>query len=71
MNRYPDLDENGISTVMSCVTDISSLKWSEAQLRRRMEDAIEMKKKQERFIDVSSPGRLCLGQMLTVLDDLA
>lgn len=52
---YPDLDEYGeVMTVMSCITDITSLKWSESQLRRRMDQAIEMKKKQERFIDMTS-----------------
>lgn len=52
---YPDLDENGdVTTVMSCLTDITSLKWSESQLRARMDQAIEMKKQQERFIDMTS-----------------
>jgi hypothetical protein len=52
---YPDLDANGdLTTVMSCITDITSLKWSESQLRRRMDQAIEMKKQQERFIDMTS-----------------
>jgi hypothetical protein len=39
---------------MSCITDISGLKWSENQLRKRMDQAIEMKKQQERFIDMTS-----------------
>jgi PAS domain-containing protein len=52
---YPDLKEDGsISTIMSCITNISELKWSESQLRRRMDQAIEMKKQQEKFIDVCS-----------------
>lgn len=52
---HPDLDEHGdVTTVMSCITDITSLKWSESQLRRRMDQAIEMKKQQERFIDMTS-----------------
>lgn len=52
---YPDLDEYGeVTSVMSCITDITSLKWSESQLRRRMDQAIEMKKQQERFIDMTS-----------------
>jgi len=51
---HPDVDDTGaITTVMSCITDISGLKWSESQLRRRMDQAIEMKRQQERFIDVS------------------
>ncbi|TVY46783.1 Hybrid signal transduction histidine kinase K [Lachnellula occidentalis] len=52
---YPDQDERGeVSTVMSCITDISGLKWSETQLRDRMDQAIEMKTQQERFIDMTS-----------------
>ncbi|CAD6451940.1 48cf3835-9e67-4d5c-b2c0-1677af16f44f [Sclerotinia trifoliorum] len=52
---FPDLDEEGnVSTIMSCITDISELKWTENQLRARMEQALEMKKQQERFIDMTS-----------------
>jgi PAS domain-containing protein len=52
---YPDADEFGeVTTVMSCITDVSSLKWSELQLRKKMDQAIEMKKQQERFIDMTS-----------------
>jgi PAS domain-containing protein len=52
---YPDLDEFGeVTTVMSCITDVSGLKWSEIQLRKKMDQAIEMKKQQERFIDMTS-----------------
>ncbi|ESZ92001.1 putative histidine kinase M2QJp [Sclerotinia borealis F-4128] len=52
---YPDLDDEGnVSTIMSCITEISELKWSENQLRARMEQALEMKQQQERFIDMTS-----------------
>jgi PAS domain-containing protein len=52
---YPDLDESGeITSVMSCITDVSGLKWSELQLRKKMDQAIEMKRQQERFIDMTS-----------------
>ncbi|APA13550.1 hypothetical protein sscle_11g083200 [Sclerotinia sclerotiorum 1980 UF-70] len=52
---FPDLDEEGnVSTIMSCITEISELKWTENQLRARMEQALEMKKQQERFIDMTS-----------------
>ncbi|KAG9228812.1 hypothetical protein BJ875DRAFT_508295 [Amylocarpus encephaloides] len=52
---YPDVDANGdIDTIMTCVTDISELKWSEQQLRRKMDQAIQMKRQQERFIDMTS-----------------
>jgi hypothetical protein len=39
---------------MSCITDVSGLKWSELQLRKKMDQAIEMKRQQERFIDMTS-----------------
>lgn len=52
---YPDQDERGeVFSVMSCITDVSGMKWSEIQLRRRMDQAIEMKRQQERFIDMTS-----------------
>lgn len=52
---HPDFDDDGeVCTVMSCITDISGLKWSESQLRRKMDQAIENKKQQERFIDMTS-----------------
>jgi len=52
---HPDLDEFGeVTTVMSCITDVSGLKWSELQLRKKMDQAIEMKRQQERFIDMTS-----------------
>ncbi|KAI1002244.1 hypothetical protein K3495_g5957 [Podosphaera aphanis] len=52
---HPDFNDNGeIDTVMSCITDISELKWSEAQLRNRMHQAIELKQQQERFVDMTS-----------------
>ncbi|KAF7859765.1 hypothetical protein EAF04_008844 [Stromatinia cepivora] len=52
---FPDLDDEGnVSTIMSCITEISELKWTENQLRARMEQALEMKKQQERFIDMTS-----------------
>lgn len=51
---YPDMNEaNEVISVMSCVTDISELKWNEIQLRHKMEQAIEVKKQQERFIDMT------------------
>lgn len=54
LSMYPNFDETGrVASVMSCLTDISEIKWSERQLRKRMEEAIEMKKKQERFIDMT------------------
>ncbi|KAG4441101.1 hypothetical protein IFR05_003391 [Cadophora sp. M221] len=55
LSLYPDFDDSGeITSVMSCVTDISAVKWSESQLRRKMLQAIELKKQTERHIDLTS-----------------
>ena len=59
---YPDLDKDGaVKSVMGSVTDISELKWVEEQLRiqtreveMRMEKALEMKRQQEEFVDMTS-----------------
>lgn len=38
-NLFPDLDEEGnVTTIMSCLTDISELKWVENRLRQRTID---------------------------------
>lgn len=42
-----------ISLTLEQITDVSGLKWSELQLRKRMDQAIETKKQQERYVDVS------------------
>ncbi|KAM3084317.1 hypothetical protein ACMFMF_001674 [Clarireedia jacksonii] len=53
LDLHPDFDDEGnVSTIMSCISNISAIKWSENQLRAKMEQALEMKKQQERFIDV-------------------
>ncbi|KAL3426050.1 histidine kinase hhk13p [Phlyctema vagabunda] len=55
LNLYADLDEfGGIQSVMSCITDISELKWKESLLRTRMNEAITMQQQQEKFIDMTS-----------------
>ncbi|PQE07003.1 hypothetical protein CJF30_00009413 [Rutstroemia sp. NJR-2017a BBW] len=55
LDLYPDFDDEGnVSTIMSCISNISGIKWTENQLRTKMEQALEMKKQQERFIDMTS-----------------
>jgi PAS domain-containing protein len=59
-SAYPDLDENGkVTTVMSCLTDISELKWIEAQLRRRTADVEQREQMWRNFTDCAPIG-LCL-----------
>jgi hypothetical protein len=47
-------DEFGEKILNRQLTITSAIKWSEIQLRRKMDQAIEMKKQQERFIDMTS-----------------
>lgn len=54
------MDNSGnINSVMTCLTDVTELKWVEDQLRRRTHDVeqkmlhvLDMKRQQENFIDV-------------------
>ena len=51
----PEKDEDGnIKRVFGSVTDISSQKFAENVQTRRMEEAVEMKRQQERYIDTTS-----------------
>jgi hypothetical protein len=57
---YEDLDDDGfVKTVMSCLTDISDLKWTEAQLRRRTAEIEERERIWRDFTD-RAPIGLCL-----------
>lgn len=52
---YPELGEDGsILAVAGTLTDISHLKWAESAQKRRTEEAIEAKRQQENFIDMTS-----------------
>ena len=44
------------------ITDVSGLKWSEIQLRKRMDQAIEMKKQQERYMASLGAPFICLAR---------
>jgi PAS domain-containing protein len=47
-------DAGSIKSVIGSLTDITSQKWAENIQKRRMEDALESKRQQEAFIDVTS-----------------
>jgi PAS domain S-box-containing protein len=48
-------DENGaVKSIMGTLTDVSQLKWAEAMQRNRVEEALESKRQQENFIDMTS-----------------
>ena len=55
MSVYPERSEHGkLKSVFGSITNISQQKWAEDFQKRRMEEAIEMKRQQENFIDMTS-----------------
>lgn len=51
---YPNIDDKGnVETVTGIIHDVSELAWTEESLQARMEDALKMKKQQEKFMDMS------------------
>jgi hypothetical protein len=52
---YPEKAEDGtVIGVLGCITDISRQKWAEGFQQRKMLEAVEMKRQQENFIDMTS-----------------
>jgi PAS domain S-box-containing protein len=55
MSAYPEKDTDGkLKSVFGSITNISQHKWAEDFQKRRMEEAIELKRQQENFIDMTS-----------------
>lgn len=55
MSAYPERDASGnLKSVFGSITNISQQKWAEDFQKRRMEEAIELKRQQENFIDMTS-----------------
>ena len=55
MSAYPEKDGNGkLKSVFGSITNISQQKWAEGLKKRGMEEAIELKRQQENFIDMTS-----------------
>jgi len=55
MSAYPEKGEDGrLKSVFGSITNISQQKWAEDFQKRRMEEAIELKRQQENFIDMTS-----------------
>ncbi|ETN42893.1 uncharacterized protein HMPREF1541_02051 [Cyphellophora europaea CBS 101466] len=51
----PEKDEDGnLKRVFGCMTNISSQKFAESIQTKRMEDALELKRQQEKYIDTTS-----------------
>lgn len=54
-SAFPEKGEDGkVEVIFGSVTDISQQKWAEHFEKRRMEEAVEMKRQQENFIDITS-----------------
>lgn len=55
MSAYPEKDEQGgLQSIFGCMTDISQQKWAENFQKLRREEALELKRQQENFIDITS-----------------
>lgn len=55
MSAYPEKDKLGdVKSIFGCLTDISTQKWAEYLQKQRREEAVELKRQQENFIDVTS-----------------
>jgi len=52
---YAEKDQNGtVVGILGCLTDISRQKWAEGFQKRKMLEAMELKRQQENFIDMTS-----------------
>jgi PAS domain S-box-containing protein len=54
-SSYPEKDEAGnLKVVFGSITNISEQKWAENIQTKKMEEAVELKRQQENFIDITS-----------------
>jgi PAS domain S-box-containing protein len=54
-SAFPEKDERGqLKSVFGSITNISPQKWAEGFQKRKMEEAVELKRQQENFIDITS-----------------
>lgn len=52
---YPEFSEEGeFAGLIGCVTDISSWKWADIIHSQRLSEALELKRQQENFLDITS-----------------
>ena len=55
MSAFPEKTPDGnLKSIFGCITDISSQKWAEKVQSERREEAVELKRQQENFIDITS-----------------
>ncbi|KAL1296620.1 hypothetical protein AAFC00_000109 [Neodothiora populina] len=69
---YPEKYQNGaLKSVFGSLTDISKQKWAEDFQKRKMEEAVELKKSLEKFVDMTSHEmRNPLSAILQCADDI-
>jgi len=54
-SAYPELSEQGtLKSVFGSITNISQQKWAEDFQKRKRQEAVELKRQQENFIDITS-----------------
>jgi len=51
---YPEKSNGTLKSVFGSITNISQQKWAESFQKRRLEEAVELKRQQENFIDITS-----------------
>ena len=72
-STYPEkYDTGNIKSIFGSFTDISKQKWAEGFQKRKMEEAVELKRQQENFIDMTSHEmRNPLSAILQCADEVA
>ncbi|KAI0422869.1 histidine kinase [Xylaria grammica] len=73
MSAYPEKNsEGGIKGIFGCITNISQQKFAEQIQTQRREEAVELKRQQENFIDITSHEmRNPLSAILQCADEIA
>ncbi|KAI9742385.1 MAG: hypothetical protein M1818_003918 [Claussenomyces sp. TS43310] len=51
---FPYSETGQVDSIMSCITDVSRLKWAESWQAREAQDARDAKRQQEEFVDIIS-----------------
>ena len=72
-SAYPEKNHDGtLKGIFGSITNISQQKWAEYFEKRRVEEAVEMKRQQENFIDITSHEmRNPLSAMLQCADEIS
>lgn len=72
-SAFPEKDDDGrLKVIFGSITNISQQKWAEHLEKRKMEEAVEMKRQQENFIDITSHEmRNPLSAILQCSDEIA